>query len=117
MEAASSTAYISDYVLVYSIRLRTCTFYSIMYLYILSDYVLVHSIRLCTCIFYPIMCLYILPDNVRMERLQHAVEMYINEITLFKCCVCLDINRNWLTSTTGSCYLKRKTVKISIFFS
>jgi len=61
----------------------------IMYLYILSDNVLVYSIRLRTCVFYPIIYLYILPHNARMERLQHVVEMYINEITVFKSCVCL----------------------------
>jgi len=43
--------------------------------------------------------------------------MYINEIAVFNCCVCLDINPNWLTTTTGSRYLKGKNVKISIPFS
>ena len=52
-----------------------------------------------------------------MERLQHVVEMYINETEVFNCCVCLDINRNWLTTATGSRYLKGKNVKIAILFS
>jgi hypothetical protein len=36
---------------------------------------------------------------------------------VFKCCVCPDTNRNWLTRTTRSYYLKGKKFKISILFT
>jgi len=53
---------------------------------------------------FQVMNLCVLPDDARINRPKHVVKQ-INKHTVFKCCVCVDLNTCWLTSTTGWFFL------------
>jgi hypothetical protein len=42
----------------------------------------------------------------KFEKLVHLVGFILKELTYFECCVCVDLNSYWWTSTTGWCSLK-----------